>query len=49
MVGRPCEAGAQAVTRSAERMQTSAEQAGKGIQETYTTVVAKMKDVYAQN
>ena len=43
------EAGAQAVTRSAERMQTSAEQAGKGIQETYTTVVAKMKDVYAQN
>ena len=43
------EAGAQAVTRSAERMQTSAEQAGKGIQETYTAVVAKMKDVYAQS
>jgi head-tail adaptor len=43
------EAGAQAVTRSAERLQTSAEQAGKGIQETYTAVVAKMKDVYAQN
>lgn len=43
------EAGAQAVTRSAERLQTSAEQAGKGIQETYTAVVAKMKDVYTQN
>jgi len=43
------EAGAQAVTRSAERLQTSAEQAGKGIQETYTAVVSKMKDVYSQN
>lgn len=43
------EAGAQAVTRSAERLQTSAEQAGKGIQETYTAVAAKMKDVYSQN
>jgi hypothetical protein len=43
------EAGAQAVTRSAERLQTSAEQAGKGIQETCTAVVAKMKDVYSQN
>src|SRR5438093_5890413 len=40
---------AQAVTRSAERLQTSAEQAGKGIQETYTAVVSKMKDLYAQN
>jgi len=37
------------VTRSAERLQTSAEQAGKGIQETYTAVVSKMKDLYAQN
>jgi len=37
---------AQAITRSAERFQTSAEQAGKGIQETYTAVVEKMKDVY---
>ena len=43
------ETGAQAVTRSAERLQTSAEQAGKGIQESYTAVVAKLKDVYAQN
>ena len=40
---------AQAVTRSAVRLQTSAEQAGKGIQETYTAVVSKMKDLYAQN
>ncbi|MBI2017336.1 MAG: hypothetical protein HYS77_17650, partial [Candidatus Rokubacteria bacterium] len=39
---------AQAFTRSAERLQTSAEQAGKGIQETYTTVVSKVKDVYSQ-
>ncbi len=37
---------AQAITRSAERLQTSAEQAGKGIQETYIAVVEKMKDVY---
>jgi hypothetical protein len=37
---------AQAITRSAERLQASAEQAGKGIQETYATVVEKMKDVY---
>lgn len=43
------EAGAQAVTRSAERLQTSAEQVGKGIQETYTAVASKMKDVYSQN
>jgi hypothetical protein len=37
---------AQAITRSAERLQTSAEQAGRGIQETYIAVVEKMKDVY---
>ena len=37
---------AQAITRSAERLQSSAEQAGKGIQETYIAVVEKMKDVY---
>jgi hypothetical protein len=36
----------QAITRSAERLQTSAEQAGKGIQETYAAVVEKMKGVY---
>jgi hypothetical protein len=37
---------AQAITRSAERIQTSAEQAGKGIQESYAAVVEKMKVVY---
>jgi uncharacterized protein YoxC len=37
---------AQAITRSAERLQTSAEQVGKGIQETYAALVEKMKDVY---
>src|SRR5258705_571472 len=36
----------QAIMRSAERIQTSAEQAGKGIQETYAAVVEKMKGVY---
>jgi len=40
---------AQALTRSAERVQASAEQAGKGIQETCTTVITRMKDVYSQN
>ena len=40
---------AQAFTRAAERLHTSAEQAGKGIQETYTAVVTRVKDVYAQN
>lgn len=44
---RMLEGNAQAVTRAAERMQTSAEQAGKGIQDTFTAVVTKMKDVYA--
>ena len=44
---RMLEGSAQAVTKSAERLQTTAEQAGKGIQETFSTVVTKMKDVYA--
>ena len=39
----------QAWTRSAERLQTSAEQAGKGIQEAYTGVASKLKDVYSKN
>jgi hypothetical protein len=46
---RLLEGQAQAVTRAAERLQSSAEQAGKGIQETVTGVVSKTKDVYAQN
>jgi hypothetical protein len=40
---------AQAIARSAERLQTSADQAGKGIYETCTTVVARMRGVYSQN
>ena len=43
------EAQLQAWTRSAERLQSSAEQAGKSIQESCTGVVAKLKDVYAKN
>lgn len=39
----------QAVTRSAERLQASAEQAGKSIQETFTSMVGKTKDLYSQN
>ena len=46
---RLLEGNAQAVTRSAERMQASAEQAGKGFQETFETTIARMKDTYAQN
>ena len=46
---RLIEGNAQAVTRSAERLQESAEQAGKGIQETFSAVVSKMKESYAQN
>ena len=39
---------ARTVVRSAERMQTSAEQTGKSIQETCAAAVAKIKDVCAQ-
>jgi hypothetical protein len=41
------EGNAQAVTRTAERLQTTAEQAGKGIQESFSEAVTKMKEVYA--
>jgi hypothetical protein len=44
---RILEGNAQAVTRTAERLQTTAEQAGKGIQESFSETVAKLKDVYA--
>ena len=44
---RLLEGNAQAVTKSAERLSMTAEQAGKGIQETFSSVVSKMKDVYA--
>jgi hypothetical protein len=40
------EGNAQAVTRTAERLQTTAEQAGKGIQESFSEAVTKMKEVY---
>jgi hypothetical protein len=46
---RLLEGNAQAFARSAERLQTSADQAGKGIYEACTTVVARMKDVYSQS
>src|SRR5262249_41722944 len=44
---RLLEGHAQAVTKSAERLSTTAGQAGKGIQEAFTSVVTKMKEVYA--
>jgi hypothetical protein len=34
------------VSRSAERVQSSAEQAGKGIQEAFSAVAEKMKGFY---
>jgi hypothetical protein len=43
------EGNAQAVTRSAERLQASAEQAGKGIQQTFTDFVSKTKEVYGRS
>jgi len=44
---RRVEDNAQAVTRSAERLQATAEQAGKGIQESMAGAVSKIKGVYA--
>jgi hypothetical protein len=44
---RILEGNAQAVTRSAERLHATAEQAGKGIQESLAETVTKMRDVYA--
>ncbi len=40
------ESNIQAVTRSAERMQSSAEQVGKGIQEAFAAVSDKVKGFY---
>ena len=48
-VFRLIDGNAQVVTRAAERMQASAEQAGKGIQETFGVMVTKLKDAYSQN
>jgi hypothetical protein len=44
---RMLEGNAQAMTRSAERLQTTAEQTGKGIQESFSEAVTKLKGVYA--
>ncbi len=41
------EGSAAAVSRSADRLQASAERAGKDIQETVTAAVSKVKNVYA--
>ena len=46
---RLLEGNAQAVTRAAERMHASAEQAGKNIQDTFEATVTRMKDTYTQN
>jgi hypothetical protein len=46
---RLLEGNAQAVTRSAERLQTSAEHAGKGIQETFEATVTRVKDAYSRS
>jgi len=40
------EGSAQAVTRSAERLQATAEQTGREIQQTFTTLTAKVKTLY---
>jgi hypothetical protein len=46
---RLMEANAQVVTRSAERLQASAERTGKEIQEALTSYVTRMKGLYARN
>lgn len=45
---RLMEANAQVVTRSAERLQASAERTGKEIQEALTSCVGRMKDIHAR-
>jgi len=44
---RYLEGNAQAMTRTAERLSTTAEQTGKGIQESFSEAVTKLKNVYA--
>jgi hypothetical protein len=46
---RLLEGNAQAMTRSAERLQASAEQAGKSLQETFESTVTRVKVAYARN
>ncbi len=38
----------QTLTRTAERLQATAEQAGKGIQATLTDAVSKTREIYAR-
>jgi hypothetical protein len=45
---RLVEANAQVVTRTAERVQASAEQTGQEIQETLATSVNRLKEIYAR-
>ena len=45
---RMIEGNAQAVTKSAERLQASAEQVGRGIQKTFSETVDRVKDVYSK-
>ena len=45
---RLVEANAQVVTRTAERVQASAEQAGQEIQETLATSVNRLKEIYSR-
>jgi hypothetical protein len=45
-VFRLAEESAQAVSRAAERMQATTEQAGKGNQETVAGAVSRMKEIY---
>jgi hypothetical protein len=44
---RILEGNAQAVTRTAERLNATAEQAGKGIQESLAAAATRMRDLYA--
>jgi hypothetical protein len=46
---RLLEGNAQAMTRSAERLQASAEQAGKTLQETFESTATRVKDAYTRN
>ena len=45
---RTAEDNVQTLTRTAERLQTTAEQAGKGIQSTLADAVTKTKEIYAR-
>jgi hypothetical protein len=46
---RLMEVNAQVITRSAERLQATAERTGKEIQEALTSYVGRMRDIYARN